>query len=65
MFRRNVDIFDGCALFSFFRRMEKKFDIPPVRVATHPEANDRIAIGFIDGSIGFYNFDVSKDALKV
>uniref|UniRef100_F1L0Z9 WD repeat-containing protein 55 n=1 Tax=Ascaris suum TaxID=6253 RepID=F1L0Z9_ASCSU len=65
MFRRNVDVFDGCALFSFFRRMEKKFDIPPVRVATHPEANDRIAIGFIDGSIGFYNFDVSKDALKI
>uniref|UniRef100_A0A915BIL4 Uncharacterized protein n=4 Tax=Parascaris univalens TaxID=6257 RepID=A0A915BIL4_PARUN len=46
-------------------RMEKEFHIPPVHIATHPEANDRVAIGFIDGSIGFYTFDVSNDELKI
>ncbi|VDM26795.1 unnamed protein product [Toxocara canis] len=45
--------------------MDVEFDIQPTRVAAHPEAYDRLAVGFIDGSIGFYKFNVAKDRLKV
>uniref|UniRef100_A0A0R3S0Z5 HIT-type domain-containing protein n=1 Tax=Elaeophora elaphi TaxID=1147741 RepID=A0A0R3S0Z5_9BILA len=45
--------------------MEKDFGTDkPVRVAPHPSAGNRLAIGFIDGFIRFCNFDLSETKIE-
>lgn len=46
--------------------MEKDFGLnKPVRIALHPSSSNRLAIGFIDGSIRFYSFDVLEKKIEV
>ncbi|VDK72392.1 unnamed protein product [Onchocerca ochengi] len=46
--------------------MEKNFGTnKPVRVALHPSSANRLAIGFIDGSIRFCDFDLSKTEFQI
>ncbi|EFO26579.1 hypothetical protein LOAG_01901 [Loa loa] len=37
----------------------------PVRVALHPLSSKRLAIGFIDGSIRFFNFDLLEAKIEI
>ncbi|CAG9540563.1 unnamed protein product [Cercopithifilaria johnstoni] len=46
--------------------MEKDFGTDkPVRVALHPSLGNRLAIGFIDGSIRFCSFDLSEAKIEI